>query len=153
MVVMYRLFCILICFYSLQSFSEQEEEQALSFGNFAIGSNSTVSTLTVLTNGSIPQGTNKIYPISLAQPGRYRLSSFPVANFSPLTISIADFSLQLGSRPELLFVTDLVFPSIISTNAGGEAFLDVGATLKTSGTGELYRDGPYRGVINIIVNW
>ena len=125
------------------------EEQPLSFGSFAIAKNDAVSTLMVPHVGGIPIATYKLFPLTRAQPGRYRLTAYPA--FTPLMINITNFQLSLGASP-LLYVEDFTFDPV-NTDAAGTALLKIGATLKTTGLGGSYGDGAYSGTLNITVSW
>lgn len=125
------------------------EEQPLSFGSFAIAKNDAVSTLKVPHVGGIPIATYKLFPLTRAQPGHYRLTAYPP--FTPLMINISNFQLGLGASP-LLYVEDFTFDPV-NTNASGTALLKIGATLKTTGLGGTYGDGGYSGTLNITVSW
>jgi hypothetical protein len=125
------------------------EEQPLSFGSFAIAKNDAVSTLIVPHVGGIPRATYKLFPLTRAQPGHYRLTAYPA--FTPLMINISDFQLNLGASP-ILYIEDFTFDPV-NTDASGAALLKIGATLKTSGLGGTYGDGGYSGTLNITVSW
>ncbi|BCD96887.1 DUF4402 domain-containing protein [Marinagarivorans cellulosilyticus] len=125
------------------------EEQAISFGSFAIAANDAQSSIVISKNGGTPVYSYKIYPLMHGQPGQYRLSAYPA--FTPLVININDFVLQRTGAPNLL-IEDFTHDPII-TDGSGEALLDLGASLKTTGLGGSYGDGNYTGTMNITISW
>lgn len=146
---MRKFLIVFITFYSFDALSAIAEVQALGFGQFAIGDNNSVSTLTVPYVGSRYKATNRLYPISHGQAGHYQLTAYPA--FTPLIITITDFDLSIGMS-EPLEVRDFTYDSVM-TDANGDALLKVGATLKTTGSSTTYGDGSYSGNINITINW
>lgn len=131
------------------SFAAVTEEQSISFGSFAIAANDAQSSITISKNGGTPVYSYKIYPLAHGQPGQYRLTAYPI--FTPLVININDFVLQRTAAPNLL-VEDFTFDPII-TDGTGQALLNLGASLKTTGLGGSYGDGNYTGTMSITISW
>ena len=131
------------------SFAAVTEEQPISFGSFAIAANDAQSSIIISKNGGTPSYSYKIYPLVHGQPGQYQLSAYPA--FTPLVININDFVLQRTGAPNLL-VEDFTHDPII-TDGSGQATLNLGASLKTTGLGGSYGDGNYTGTMNITISW
>lgn len=144
-----KVFFLLASLISNVCYGAVSEEQALSFGNFAIADNSTVSSIVIPYSGANPTYTNKIYPLVHGQRGIYRLSAFPA--FTPLTVTINNFSLQRISSTNLNIET--FTHDTIVTDGAGSALMYLGATLKTTGDSGTYGDGNYTGNINITISW
>jgi len=125
------------------------EVQELSFGTFALVDNATVSTLRIPYNGTNPVASSKLYPLTRAQPGQYQISGMP--SFQALIITINNFSLQVGAA-EPFNVNTFTYPALI-TDTNGEALLEVGATLNTTGSGTGYADATYTGTISITISF
>lgn len=129
------------------------EQQQLNFGTFAIADNSVISSLIIPYNGQTPSISGGIAFISPGNPGIYRLESFP-AN-TALIISVTGSNLiYLGYHPtaEPLQMNAFTHPTL-TTDSLGEALIELGATVNTTGSGVPYLDGPYTGDISITINW
>ncbi|OUR90582.1 hypothetical protein A9Q81_19045 [Gammaproteobacteria bacterium 42_54_T18] len=138
-----------VVLFSSNANAAMDEEQSLHFGTFALVNNTTVSTLKIFHTGATPDASSKLYPLSFGQAGHYRLTAYPV--FTPLTITIADFTLNVGMA-EPFTISAFTHDAII-TDGAGEALLKLGATLSTSGTGTNYGDAVYTGIIDIQVSF
>ncbi|MDZ7923745.1 MAG: DUF4402 domain-containing protein [Marinagarivorans sp.] len=128
---------------------QQQKISALSFGQFAIGTNNAESTLVISKRGGTTLATYRIYPLAHGQPGHYLLTAYLA--FTPLIITIPPFDIT-RSGSQALRIENFDFDPVI-TDGSGAALLIVGATLKTNGAGGTYGDGNYTGVMNITINW
>jgi len=127
-----------------------QQDQALSFGSFVLAGNDAISTLVIPYDEAVaPSSSYKLYPLSPGQPGHYSLSGFVASTV--LIITINDFNLTAPGQ-ELMTVTNFTFPAI-TTNGSGDAFLEVGATLSSTGSGTGYGESGYTGTMDIIISW
>ena len=142
---------LLVCLFFVVQSSQalMTETQELKFGKYAIAGNVRGSVLIVPYTGAAPWATNKIYILLAGQAGHYQLSGFP-AN-TPLNITIPDFFLTLP-QSESFKVGQFTQENLI-TDSSGNAFLNLGATLYTSGNGNPYVDGSYFGNMDITIDF
>jgi hypothetical protein len=123
--------------------------QPLNFGKIAITSNATASTTSLRRNGS-QTSTNKILIVEKGMPAILQLSNFPIY----ATISLSAVTPVSSSMPyagsEQFTITALDMPASLNVNGLGEATLQVGGTLATSGLGGgYYNDAVYHIYIDI----
>jgi len=111
----------------------------------AITSNGVPSAVTLSPQGSVVYG-DAFVPVAAATPGRYRLTGCPAATEISVSMSASPLGLSSGAPGEALTVSTAVTqPLTLLTDQNGEAEFDLGATLTTSGSGQLYQDGSYLG--------
>lgn len=129
------------------------EQQQLNFGTIAIPDNSAVSSMTIPYNGLTPSISGNIVFLAPGNPGIYRLQSFPPD--TALIISVTGSNLiYMSNHPtaEPLQMNAFTYPTL-TTDSLGEAVIELGATIVTTGSGAPYQDGPYSGDISITINW
>ena len=137
---------------SMQLATAQEtitEEQALSFGSFALVSSGSASSLEVPYTGSTPNATGGLYPLTQGEIGQYRLTGFPA--FIAVSISIPDFSLSRGTGK--VFTVGSFTHAAVFMDSNGEALLELGATLSTDGDSTSYFDTDYTGTMSITTSY
>lgn len=126
-------------------------ERQLSFGEFAIQRNNTVSSLTVPVSGN-SYSTNALRVIRQGNTGLLRIVELPPYTQITLTpILPAEGSHAFGSSK--FFITNLEFPTNISSDGMGVASFPLGGTLETSGDGGTYYDGDYSFVIYLDITY
>jgi hypothetical protein len=129
------------------------EQQQLNFGIIAIPDNSITSSLTIPYTGLTPSISGNIVFLAPGNPGIYRLQSFPPD--TALIISVTGSNLiYMSNHPtaEPLQMNAFSYPAL-TTDSLGEAVIELGATVSTTGSGAPYLDGPYAGDISITINW
>lgn len=121
-----------------------EEQTRMDFGTLAVTANTTVSRFTYPRTGNNINIQGQFILISSGSPGRYRFSGFP-AN-TTLTISLNNTSLAAVGVgiSEQLFVDNYDIGTV-ATNADGEAEMELGARLSTTGNGGSYADVEFSG--------
>lgn len=129
-----------------------QEQQSLDFGTLALRSNDAVSTVRLRHRGlpiSTGGGAGEMLVVTHGQPGRYRVSGLPAATAVDVEVTTIDEpSLDGQGAGERLQVDAFTFDALRS-DATGEAELRLGATLRTSGSGQPYPEGVYRGAVEI----
>lgn len=124
----------------------------LNFGLLAVRSNASVSTLRVYMNGAVAS-TGNIIPIGGAVRGEYKLAGFTPGVQLTIQLDNAPLSAGGGGGPEFLTVNTYETPTVVS-DALGEATIQLGAILNTSGSGNMYADAPYSGSTQIrVIYW
>lgn len=145
---------LLVCAFLPLSARAQSVEvlDPFTFGVLAIPSNSAVSELELPRSGRNVVVTGSIVLVSLGQPGRYLLSELP-ANM-PVEISANDVDLTYaGVAGSEALQVDQYDTTDTVTNALGEAEIQLGAVLRTTGNGNLYEDGPYFGSTQLFLTY
>lgn len=137
------------------------EVDRLSFGTFAIISNSGVKTITVAPDNSTVYDPAIVADVE-AQRGHYTLSGMPANVTFTLGVSISnppnDGGLMLDNPTNLTTGGGEHFQLInftvnsaneVVTDGLGDADMFIGATLRTTGNGNIYNDGAYNGTYDI----
>lgn len=139
---------------SLPANSDITVEQHLNFGRIAILDNSVVSTLSILSNGTIVADPNFII-LEPGQNGRYLLHNFTPSTQLSISLSggstASDFA---GSPPPTDFSIEPYLDfATYNTDALGELTLNLPGVLRTSGDSNTYIDGTYYRYFQIYVNY
>ena len=104
----------------------------LNFGEIAIRSNNSVSTVTVRRDGSY-YSTNHIFIITPGSPGVFTLSGMtPYTNVN-LSADVPASSAMAYPNTAQFSLTAIDLPSSINTGAAGNVQFKMGGTLSTSG--------------------
>ena len=126
------------------------ETQALSFGEFAMRNNDASYDLTISPTGGISR--DPIFlPFEDPQPGSYAVSGFPAS--TALIINVTFNDLTGGGTQNFTISSAVISPATVTTDGAGEASFNVGATLSSSGTGVVYSDSTYNGLMTVSVNY
>ena len=120
-----------------------DELERLDFGTMAIPANNSVSELVLPRSGLGISIEGDIVPIEPATSGRYRLSGFPPNTSVDVTLDDTDLTAESGLT-EPLAIDQYDFNDVFTSDAG-EAELQLGARLQTSGTGNPHEDDLYTG--------
>lgn len=107
-------------------------DNPLSFGEIAIASNASVSTVSVSRSGAV-LSTNRIYIIRPGTPGVFTLSNFPPYTIANLSVDLPAYSAMMYPNTAQFTMTAVDIPSSINLNAAGSAQFKMGGTLSTSG--------------------
>lgn len=126
------------------------ETQVLSFGSVAISDNNTKQTLRIGIDGRVSSDIG-IIPVLPGTPGQFTLIGFPphqslTIEFDTLVLSAA------GDGLGQTFTVGFSYLPLVTTDANGEATINFGATLTTSGDGDPYLDSAYfgNGIVHIL---
>ena len=125
-------------------------DNPLSFGEIAIVSNASVSTVSISRNGAA-LSTNRIYIIRPGSPGVFTLSNFPPFTVATLSIDLPAYSAMSYPNTAQFTMTAVDMPSSINMNAAGSAQFKMGGTLSTSGnpTKNYYSGADYVLYLNL----
>lgn len=129
-------------------------DSPLNFGEIAIRSNNSVSTVTVYRNGAY-QSTNHIFIITPGSPGVFTLSNIaPYSNVN-LSADVPASSAMPYPNSAQFTLTAVDLPSAINTGASGSAQFKMGGTLSTSGNpaNNYYTGANYLIYININLSY
>lgn len=107
-------------------------DNPLSFGEIAVTSNASVSTVSISRSGSA-LSTNKIYIIRPGSPGVFTLSNYPPYTIANLTVDLPAYSAMMYPNTAQFTMTAVDIPSSVNMNAAGSAQFKMGGTLSTSG--------------------
>lgn len=128
-----------------------EQLRPLTFGTLAVPGNASVLNLVVSHDGPLQVAAGLVV-VALPEAGRYRLSGFP-ANVG-LEVSVTDAELTAGGSglPEKFTATLYNTPTVFAGPDGSIEF-SLGATLRSSGSGNPYIDAPYSGSATMSVRY
>ncbi len=130
-----------------------QRTQDLTFGRFAITNNSAQHYLTIDPNGNVTADPAYV----LTEPPTYSgaITLDQLLSSVPMSITFTDGTLSLnglGSHP-LFVVTDFTTNGPFVTTPAGTLDLRFGASLRSSGTGDVYENGPYSGTFDITFDY
>lgn len=120
------------------------EQQALSFGVFALRDNAAAYDMVVSPTGSVSNHASYVM-ISPGQNAVFDLTDLPPDTL--LGVSIGDISLSpdAGGGPSFDAVDFTFSPANPVTDVSGAVTINVGGTLRTSGSGAMYSDAAFSG--------
>lgn len=125
----------------------------LSFGNIAIGNNSTPSEITVQTNGQV-SNTNHIWRLEPGHPAEIVLTDYPPYVELTTTVSIiqSETTVVSGNTEQFTLTEVYTAPSVV-TNIAGEATVYIGGTLRTSGNSGNYLSTQYQALYKLTISY
>lgn len=126
------------------------EMQSMTFGKFAMRDNNAPYDVVMSPTG-VETYDPHILPFFQGVQGVFQLTDFLPNQL--LGVSIADTTLVSVVDPLDTFdLLNFTFnPAAPTTNGAGNVTVNVGATLRTSGTGVLYTDDTYTGSYTLVV--
>lgn len=129
-------------------------DNPLSFGEIAVTSNTSVSTVSISRSGSAVS-TNKIYIIHPGSPGIFTLSNFPPYTIANLSVDLPAYSAMTYPNTAQFTMTAIDIPSSVNMNAAGSAQFKMGGTLSTSGdpAKNYYSGADYVIYLNLNINY
>lgn len=145
---------LLLLFLSAPVAADFSIDAPLNFGQIAIRSNNSVSTVTVYRNGAY-QSTNHIFILQPGSPGVFTLSGMtPYTNIN-LSADVPASSAMPYPQTAQFSLTAVDLASAINTGPSGTVQFKMGGTLSTSGNpAENYYSGAnYLIYVNINLNY
>ena len=131
---------------------EIEELEPLDFGTVAIPANDEVSELALSRTGLSIRVEGTMIVVDRGSPARYRLSGFPANTNIEVELDEATITAGGTGIPEPLRIEDYDFNDV-RTNDAGEAEIQLGGVMRTTGNGGDYEDAPYEGSTTLRVHW
>jgi hypothetical protein len=149
-VVAKYIYVLLLIGLSVPVAAEFTIDNPLSFGEIAVTSNASVSTVSISRSGSA-LSTNKIYIIRPGSPGVFTLSNFPPYTIANLSVDLPAYSAMMYPNTAQFTMTAVDIPSSVNMNAAGNAQFKMGGTLSTSGdpTKNYYSGADYVIYLNL----
>lgn len=130
----------------------------LSFGSFAVSSNDSVYELTVSETGVV--NNDSAFIVGAVAPVRGEMVLEDLLPDTEIHVEFDDGVLVPDNGPGASFtITDFTItsnrapPNEFRTTAGGDLTLYYGASLRTSGNGQVYVSGPYQGDFEITIDY
>lgn len=129
-------------------------DSPLDFGEIAVRSNASVSTLTVYRNGA-SQSTNHIFIIKPGSPGVFTLTGLAPYSTVNLSVDLPATSAMPYLDTAQFSLTAADIPSSVSVGASGNAQFKLGGTLSTSGNpaNNYYSGATYTIYLNINIDY
>jgi len=132
------------------------QQQALSFGTIALRDNSSAHQMNIAFDGTITADPAFII-ISAGSPAEFLLSGFTANTLVNVSILVPSTTSVLAgavdpSTSQFTIDNHHTFAPVLTTNLLGEATVNVGARLTTSGVG-FYKDAMYIAPMTISVNY
>ncbi len=144
------VFCVFL-FWANASSAAVVTVQAFDFGEWILKNNNAQHEITVNVNGSYAFDSAGFIEISPPQPGIYDIDGLtPSTAIS--SVDITRISVLSGTGP-WFDIINLQESHSATTDAGGVARVTVGGTAQTSGSGALYADQTFNGVVQIQINF
>ncbi len=128
------------------------EQQELGFGRFAMSDNNGQYT-SVMPPGGGQSYHAKMHPFSQGQPAVFLLENYPISTELFPTIPDTTLNPVVPGGPSFDIINFTFSPSPSFTNGIGTLILNVGATLRTDGSGRLYDDGDYESTYTLTINY
>ena len=128
-----------------------EQLRPLSFGTLGVPSNVSILSLVVQPNNNL-QADPGLVVISAPETGMFRLTGFPPNVTLEVTVTDSELTAGGSGLPEKFTATQYTTSSLFSGSEGTVDF-PLGATLRTSGSGNNYIDAPYLGAATLSVRY
>ncbi len=142
---------LLFCCFSFPARSGVSVVQGLSFGSFISKNNDAQYDITVNTNGSYSYDAAGFILISIPNPGVYDIDGLMIS--TAITSVDVTQNAPLSAPGNSLQMLNFTETHPGSTDASGVARIEIGATARTTGSGTLYPDQTYTGVVEIQINY
>ena len=128
------------------------EVQPVRFGSFALRNNSAQHSMAVAPDGSITADASFVR-LDDGSPGVFELSGLPPS--TTLSVGMADILLAptSGGGPSFSVSSVIFDPPVPVTDALGQVTLNVGATIRTDGSGTMYSNTDFSGVAMLVVDY
>ncbi len=125
------------------------ENQPLSFGKIVLVNNTAARQIELFPSGTYTADPEYIF-FTDPQLGNITVDGYPPA--TPLTVTVGVTNLTAGGSPALFSLSDtFTNPASITTDGSGSVTFDVGATMKSDGSGSSFSDSLYDGSYTITV--
>jgi hypothetical protein len=146
-------FYLLILFVA-PAMAEFTIDTPLHFGEIAIRNNNSVSTVSILRDGT-QQSTNQIYIVKPGSPGVFTLSNYPPYTNINLSVDLPATSNMSYPQTAQFSITSVDLPSSINTGSLGIAQFKMGAILSTSGNGtrQYYSGATYQIYLHLNLDY
>ncbi len=153
---MKKVACILmgLLTFSAPVMADLTVDSPLNFGEIAILSNNSVSTVTVQRNGAF-QSTNQILIIKAGTPGVFTISGLPPYTTVNLSVDLPASSAMNFPQTAQFTITAVDIPSAVNLGTTGSAQFKMGATLSTSGNpaNQYYSGAEYLIFLNLNLDY
>lgn len=152
--VKYSIFLITSLPLSVPVIADFITDQPLHFGEIAITSNASVSTVSISRNGA-QQITNHIFLIKPGSPGVFTLSDFAPYTTVNLSVELPATSSMAYPQTAQFTVTAVDIPSSVNLGPSGSTQFKMGGTLSTSGNpaNNYYSGADYLVFLNINLDY
>jgi hypothetical protein len=130
-----------------------QRTQDLTFGRFAITNNSAQHDLTIDPNGNVTADPAYVLTAPPTYSGAIILDQ--LLSSVPMSVTFTDGTMSVNGSgiPPLFLVTDFTTNGPFVTTPAGTLNVLFGATLRSSGTGDVYENGPYTGSFDITFDY
>jgi hypothetical protein len=126
----------------------------LSFGEVAVRNNNSVSTLTIMRDGS-QYSTNQIMILKNGSPGVFSFGGFPPYTTIKLSVDLPAYSAMTYPNTAQFQMTAIDMPSSINLGPTGSGQFKMGGTLSTSGNPaqNYYSGASYTIYLNLNIDY
>lgn len=125
------------------------------FGKISMRNNSAPRELRLLTDGGYIADPAYVIHASEPELGRVTITGYPVNHPMDITIDVASTVIGIsggGGAPATFTLVDpFTVPATVTTDMTGSATFEVGATLRSDGSGNTYIDASYLGSFDVTV--
>lgn len=129
------------------------ETQQLGFGTFAMRNNNSQHDMVIEPTGGVIADPAYVVIFS-GQPASFAVSGFPGSTMLIITVTPGDLTVGgSGSGEAFDLVNFQADPANPITTGAGTASFNLGATLRSSGSGSMYPDGAFEGSATVSVNF
>lgn len=128
------------------------EDNRLTFGEIVMRNNASQQDITLFSNGSYTADP-AYYFYSEPELGEYTVTGQVPNHIMDITVDVASTSIQPsgGGLPFFTLVNPFTVPAVVTTNGAGTATFQIGATLRSNGSGAGFGDSAYDGVFIVTV--
>lgn len=127
------------------------EDRPLTFGDISISSNNVQREIELHPDGSYTADPGIYFYSDTPELGRYIITGQVPLTVMNITIDMSSSILGLGD-PVFTAITPFTVPAVVTTDGVGNATFEIGATLRSNGSGINYPDANYNAVFVVTVS-
>jgi hypothetical protein len=127
------------------------QDRELTFGHVVMSDNSAPRDIELHSNGSFTADPAYFFYDDEPQLGRYIITGQATNALMDITIDVAATVISTGGGATFTLVNPFTVPASVVTDGGGNATFEIGATLRSDGSGITFLDSNYAGNFSVTV--
>lgn len=127
------------------------QDRAMTFGDISITTNNAIREIELHPDGSYTADPGIYFYSDTPELGRYIIQGQTPLTVMNINIDVSSTILGLGN-PVFTLHNPFTVPAVVTTDGLGNATFEIGATLRSNGSGINYSDANYNSVFSVSVS-
>lgn len=127
------------------------QDRAMTFGDISITTNNAIREIELHPDGSYTADPGIYFYSDTPELGRYIIQGQVPLTVMNINIDVSSTILGLGN-PVFTLHNPFTVPAVVTTDGLGNATFEIGATLRSNGSGINYSDANYNSVFSVNVS-